>query len=150
MTDFVIRRCRRDDLSNVVELCRKHAEHEQAPFDITNKELLLAQAIFNTPAVLHCWVVEIAGMCVGYYTYTFDFSTWDARPFLYLDCLYLETGYRGLGIGKEIMNKLIQEAQSNRCVNIQWQTPTFNIDAIKFYHAIGANAKQKERFTYTL
>ena len=150
MTQFIIRHCRRGDLSNLLELCRKHADHEQTSFDITNKEYLLTQAIFNDPPRLHCWVVEIENICVGYCTYTFDFSTWDARRFLYLDCLYLEAACRGMGIGKEIMSKLIQEAQNNHCVNIQWQTPTFNIDAIKFYHAIGAKAKQKERFTYEL
>jgi len=144
---YTIRPCKRADLPSIVRLCEKHATLEDASFDPTNKIHLLESAIFGEHQLLHCYVVEIDDACIGYYSYTFDFSTWDAKIFLYLDCLYLEPCCRGMGIGKEIMRRLTDEARKKNCMNIQWQTPILNEDAIKFYHAIGGISKQKERFT---
>ncbi|RAW01118.1 GNAT family N-acetyltransferase [Pseudochryseolinea flava] len=148
--DYEIRDCKREDLPSLLSLCESHAMHEQSTFDPRNKIAGLEQAIFSPSPKLYCWIVERHATRVGYCTYTFDFSTWDAQQFLYLDCLFLEPAYRGLGIGQEIIRRLIKEAQANECVNIQWQTPTFNVDAIKFYNRIGATGQQKERFTYTI
>ena len=143
-----IRPVQPEDLSVLVELCRKHAEYEQASFDPTNKEYLLAKELFAENPKLFCMVVESNQQLVGYASYTFDYSTWDAGMFLYLDCLYLETECRGLGIGEEIMQKLKEIAQQNNCVNIQWQTPDFNTRAIKFYERVGGIGNNKVRFTW--
>lgn len=147
---YLIRKVETQDLLALVELCRKHAEYEQAEYDSATKQELLSSALFDTPPKLYCWVVEHNKQLVGYTSYTFDFSTWDAATFLYLDCLYLEPSCRGLGIGEEIMYRLKQVAQHNNCVNIQWQTPYFNTGAIKFYKRIGGVGKEKVRFLWNL
>ena len=146
----IVRPCRYEDMSSLIVLFEKHAAHEGATFDPTGKLALLEQAIFDRPQKLNVWIVEKEQIVVGYYSYTFDFSTWDAQRFLYLDCLYLEAHCRGLGIGKQIFQCLINIAMQEKCVNIQWQTPFFNTDAIAFYSAIGAQSKQKARFTLPL
>lgn len=148
--EYKIRAVQAQDLPTLVELCRKHAEYEQAIYDSINKEKLLAEALFAESPILFCQVVESNQQLVGYASYTFDYSTWDAGIFLYLDCLYLEPECRGLGIGEEIMQKLKEIAQQNACVNIQWQTPDFNTRAIGFYERIGGVGKNKVRFVWDL
>lgn len=91
-------------------------------------------------------MIDIGTEIAGYFSYTFDFLTWDAQTFLYLDCLYLKQNFRGLKIGEKVFGKLKQIRQENNCVNIQWQTPSFNERAIKFYNKIGATGKDKRRF----
>jgi ribosomal protein S18 acetylase RimI-like enzyme len=147
---YTIRICRRADIPALVELCRRHAKHEDVGYDVTGKSLLLERAIIDENPSLQCWVVERSASLVGYCTFTFDFSTWDAKTFLHLDCLYLDEESRGLGIGKKILQQLIEVATKRDCINIQWQTPHFNINAIKFYKAIGATSKDKVRFTYNI
>jgi ribosomal protein S18 acetylase RimI-like enzyme len=144
--EYIIRKCTENDLPTLVELCQKHADYEQATFDKTGKEALLKRAIFSDSQKLSCYVIEGNNKLGGYFSYTFDFSTWDANFFLYLDCLYLEPEFRGLRIGEKVFEMLKEIAKQNDCINIQWQTPVFNERAIKFYNRIGGTGKDKVRF----
>jgi ribosomal protein S18 acetylase RimI-like enzyme len=147
---YAIRPCERKDMPALVLLCQKHAQYEKANYDPVGKLALLERSILSDQPMAYCWVVEANDQLVGYCSFTFDFSTWDARKFLHLDCLYLDDQYRGLGIGKKIMQQLIAVAIEKNCANVQWQTPAFNADAIAFYKSIGAKQKDKARFTYSL
>lgn len=144
--DYLIRPCEEKDLPTLVELCEAHATYEGASFDPKGKREGLKMAIFGDHKKLNCWIVEVEGKIEGFTSYTIDFSTWEAAPFLYVDCLFLNESSRGLGIGLEIMNRIKQVAKENNCVNIQWQTPEFNVRAIKFYVSLGSVGKQKMRF----
>jgi GNAT superfamily N-acetyltransferase len=148
--DYIVRKLEQDDLANLVKLCKNHAEYEQVSYNIINKQELLKKAIFTQKPKLFCYVIDCRKELVGYFSYTFDFSTWDAQTFLYLDCLYLEPNFRGLKIGEQIFEKLSHIGQENNCINIQWQTPIFNERAIKFYTKIGAVGKDKKRFFLNL
>ena len=143
---YVIRWCTRADLPSIIGLCAEHAAFERASYDPTGKLVKLERAIFADPPRLYCRVVEVDSEVIGYATYTFDFSTWDASVFLYLDCLYLKSKFRGEGIGEEIMRTIITIAQESTCVNVQWQTPEFNVRAMKFYRRIGGVGQRKMRF----
>jgi ribosomal protein S18 acetylase RimI-like enzyme len=144
--EYIIRECTEKDMPNLVELCGKHSEFEQTNYDPNGKENLLKKAIFSDTPKLFCSVIESNNNLQGYFTYTFDYSTWDAKTFLYLDCLYLEPEFRGQRIGDIVFEKLKAIANQNDCVNIQWQTPIFNERAIKFYNRIGGTGKDKVRF----
>jgi ribosomal protein S18 acetylase RimI-like enzyme len=144
--DYKIRELQEKDLANLVNLCKNHAEYEQATYNANNKVELLKNAIFTQNPQLFCYVIESEKELAGYFSYTFDFSTWDAQTFLYLDCLYLEPNFRGLKIGEHVFEKLKHIGKENNCVNIQWQTPIFNERAINFYNKIGATGKDKRRF----
>lgn len=144
--EYIIRQCEEKDLTELVELCGKHSAFEQADYSLIGKWALLKNAIFSNNPRLFCFVIESNNTLQGYYSYTFDFSTWDAQTFLYLDCLYLEPAFRGLKIGEVVFNKLREIAKHNSCINIQWQTPIFNERAIKFYNRIGGTGKDKARF----
>jgi GNAT superfamily N-acetyltransferase len=143
---YLIRDCQPKDINAVVDLCQKHADYERAIFDPIGKKDGLKNALFREHPQLFCLVVEVNKTIVGYASYTFDFSTWDAATFMYLDCLYLEEEIRGFGIGEAIIGKLKQIASDKKCINIQWHTPKFNEKAIKFYHRIGGTGKDKVRF----
>ena len=144
--EYIIRECIEKDLAELVELCGKHAAFEQANYDSTGKEHLLKKALFSDRPKLFCAVIESSNKLQGYFSYTFDYSTWDSQTFLYLDCLYLEPAFRGHKIGEIVFDKLKEIAKQNHCVNIQWQTPIFNERAIKFYNRIGGIGKEKVRF----
>ncbi|TRX34167.1 GNAT family N-acetyltransferase [Flavobacterium sp. ZT3R18] len=144
--NYLIRDCQPTDVNAVVNLCQKHADYERANFNPIGKEDGLKKAVFSEQPKLFCLVVEANETIVGYASYTFDFSTWDAATFMYMDCLYLEEEVRGFGIGEAIIEKLKQIAMDKNCINIQWQTPKFNEMAIQFYHRIGGTGIDKVRF----
>ena len=148
--EYLIRDCKEADLPVLVGLCVKHAEFEHAAYNPKGKEVLLRNALFSNVKRLFCLVVEVDSKVVGYTSYTIDFSTWDAKQFLNMDCLYLESDFRGYGIGEKLIDELKIISQRENCVNIQWQTPVFNERAVKFYERIGAVGKEKVRFTLNL
>lgn len=145
--EFTIRECKATDLDTLVVLCAKHADYERATYEARGKKEKLNDALFSDNKKLYGIVAEVAGEVIGYATYTFDFSTWEAQKFIYLDCLYLEAAYRNFGIGQALMEKVIEIGQTQNCINMQWQTPDFNEKAIRFYKRIGGIGKEKVRFT---
>lgn len=144
--DYIIRPCEEKDLDALVNLCEAHASYEKVAYDPSGKKEKLNKALFGGQQKLNVWIIEIEGKAEGFTSYTFDFSTWDAAPFLYVDCLYLSENCRSKGIGAEIMRRIRAVARENNCINIQWQTPEFNARAIKFYVGLGSTGKQKMRF----
>src|SRR5688572_30598606 len=118
--------------------------HEQSDYDPKDKAGHLKNALLSDNPRLRCWIVMVKNEFAGYATFTFDFSTWDARHYLHLDCIYLEEKFRGLGIGKETMNRLLAVARKENCINLQWQTPVANGTAIRFYERITGKALDKK------
>lgn len=136
------------DLPRIIELCQAHAAYEKAAYSVVGKIKQLTKHLFESPIIAYCLVVELNEQIVGYATFMKQFSTWDAAFYLYLDCLYFEPSARGLGLGKKVMEQIWNFAKTENCIEIQWQTPDFNEQAIGFYKKLGAVSKTKERFSW--
>jgi len=145
--DYLIRRCREDDLPAFVVLCEMHVAYEDAPYQAAGKQASLRLALFADNPKLFCLVVECKQRVIGYASYTFDFSTWHASHFLHLDCLYLEPAHRSRGIGEKIIDMLKEIATQHGCTELQWQTPLSNERAIKFYKRVGATGRENLIFS---
>lgn len=143
-----IRPVRSDDLDQLVTLCAEHAEYEKMSYSDNGQKQRLQIALFSQPARLFIWVVADDNDDLhGYLSVTIDYSTWSAAQFVYMDCLYLTADLRGQGIGRQLMNTLIDFAEQQQCAEIQWQTPPDNQLGIGFYQHIGAASLTKIRFT---
>lgn len=148
--EYLIREFEERDIQKLVQLCERHARYEGASYDCTNKEKLLLNALTSATPPLKCLIVEVRQQVIGYTTYGLNFSTWEAKYFLHMDCLYLDEGFRGFGIGNEIISRLKAQAKHLGCELLQWQTPTSNVDAIRFYNRLGAISLDKKRFFLNL
>jgi GNAT superfamily N-acetyltransferase len=144
--EYLIRDFQDSDIDDLIRLCARHAAYELSDYDESGKASRLKTALLSSTPELHCWIVIAKNLIVGYTTFTFDFSTWHARHYLHVDCIYIEDDFRGHGIGSVIMNRLINVARDKECVNVQWQTPVFNKKAIRFYEKINAQGIDKKRF----
>ncbi len=143
---MLIREANSGDLHQMMELCELHAEYEQSECSMEGKKDRLRNHLFGDHATTHCLVVAEAEKLQGYATFMKQFSTWDAEEYVYLDCLYLREEIRGKGVGRELMQRVKAFAEQEGCSHVQWQTPDFNENAIKFYKKLGATSKAKERF----
>ncbi|PLY05822.1 MAG: N-acetyltransferase [Arcobacter sp.] len=143
--EYIIRKAKLDDIEVLLTLFQKHALYEKSDFIAENKKQSLKKYLFDEK-ILNCLVIEIDNKIIAYTTYLKQFSTWDVNFYLYLDCLFIEEEFRKLGLGAQLMNNIKEEAKKLGCNQIQWQTPSFNENAIKFYNKIGANSKSKKRF----
>lgn len=144
-----VRHAHRADLPRVAELAARHAEYEQATPPPDDLPARLAGLLFDTPAPrLRCLVAELPdGELVGYATCAPELSTWEGREYLHMDCLFLLPGHRGLGLGVLLMDAVAAEARALGLGEVQWQTPTWNDGAVRFYDRLGARAKQKWRYS---
>ena len=65
------------------------------------------------------------------------------RPGIYLEDLYVRPAFRGNGIGKALLMRLIGLAKERRCSRVEWVVLNWNERAIKFYRSLGAEAKDE-------
>ncbi len=143
--DTGIRWARLEDMRGLVRLCAEHAEYERSHFDPAGKEEALAQMLFGTGARLRCLVAEADGQMLGYASFSVEVSTWDADRYMHMDCLFLRPEARNKGLGRALMRRIAQEALASGVKRMQWQTPSFNVDAIRFYDRLGPEKKEKFR-----
>jgi GNAT superfamily N-acetyltransferase len=75
---------------------------------------------------------------VGYALYFFTYSSFLARPTLYLEDIFVLENYRGKRIGKRLFGALAREARNAGCGRMEWAVLAWNSNAIKFYKKLGA------------
>lgn len=140
-----IRWARPKDMDELVRLCAEHAEYERSSFAPAGKEEALAHMLFGPDARLRCLVAEEGGKLMGYASFSVEVSTWDADRYMHMDCLFLRPEARNKGIGRALMARIAQEALAEGVKRMQWQTPSFNVNAIRFYDRLGPEKKEKFR-----
>jgi len=84
------------------------------------------------------------GQIIGYATYTFVYYTWIGKS-IYMDDLYVKPEFRGTGLGKQLINSVIDFAKENDCHKVKWQVSHWNVKAKEFYRGLGAEISDNEQ-----
>lgn len=134
MQGMTIRRAAAGDFGQLVALFREFSEFEHKERFMTNSEerMLREQDFFNALVV-----VDGKERIVAYAAYFFCYFTWSGKA-LYMDDLYVRPEYRGSGIGRELVRRLIDMAKTEGCHKLRWQVAEWNAPAIEFYKKLGA------------
>jgi GNAT superfamily N-acetyltransferase len=135
-----IRLAKEQDSTALLELFKQHAAYEGHKLAIHDQAQALTE-LSHCP--LSIFVVEEKNALQGYMSLVPQYSTWEMKSYLYLDCLFLKPTLRGKGIGKKLMLSAAEYAKKQGIKQIQWQTPQENSDAIAFYKNLGAVDKTK-------
>lgn len=98
---------------------------------------MLAHA-FSEPPVFQLWVAEAAGHVVAYAAWFLTYSTFRARPTLYLEDLFVHPDARRQGVAKQVLAALEREAMARDCGRFEWSVLDWNAPAIALYESIGA------------
>ncbi|MEO1053411.1 MAG: GNAT family N-acetyltransferase [Bacteroidota bacterium] len=136
------------DLDEIMRLCAAHAAYEGAEFNPKDSFKDDLHALLFTQSKVFCLVVETAKGLIGYATCMEQLATWTARPYLYMDCLFVKEEARGQGIGQALMTRVAEVMKERQLTEIQWQTPSTNHLAISFYVRLGAKELPKSRFIW--
>ena len=75
---------------------------------------------------------------VGYALYFYTYSSFLARPSLYLEDLFVLERYRRRGAGFALFRRCVEEAIKRRCGRMEWAVLTWNEKALEFYEKLGA------------
>lgn len=115
-----------------MSLVRELAEFEKAPEEVrTSEEELLKDGFGEVPAfgaIVAEWEGAVQGMAVYYFSY----STWKGRS-MYIDDIVVFQKARGNGLGKALMDRLVEIAKEENVGKLHWQVLDWNEPAIKFY-----------------
>jgi GNAT superfamily N-acetyltransferase len=143
-----LRPARAEDLDAVVDLCAEHAAFERAPFCEEQVRRALGPFLFGEPPRAWCIVADVDSKLVGYATYSLEFSTWRAAEYVHMDCLFLKADYRNAGLGRQLLDRVGHAAIALGFEFVEWQTPSWNASAIRFYDRIGAVGNAKVRYRW--
>lgn len=138
MSQHTIRPARIGDESTILELIKGLAEYERLAHEVVATAEDLNRTLFGKPAYAECLIAEVDGTPAGFAIFFHNFSTFLARPGIYLEDLFVLPKYRGTGVGKELLQSLAKLAVERKCGRLDWSVLKWNEPAIKFYEKIGA------------
>ena len=146
-----LRRAKRADAPAFVKLVVALAKFEKlTPPDAAGRKRLVKDGFGARPKFepwLAYWGREREP--VGYMILVDLYSSFEARPTLYLEDLFVLPEYRGRGIGKVMMQRCIDLAWKRGCGRMEWTCLDWNIKAQKLYHKLGAR-RLSEWYLYRL
>jgi GNAT superfamily N-acetyltransferase len=133
-----VRRAEAADGGALLELIDALAdyEHLERP-DAAARERLLADAFGPRPR-FEVLLAEVDGHAVGYAVLFETYSTFLARPTLFLEDLFVRTEVRAHGIGRALLLRCVREAEQRGCGRMEWSVLAWNALAIGFYERLGA------------
>ena len=136
--DFAIRAAAPADVPAIVRLIHGLAEFEKLTHLVEVTPESLAPHLFGPRPVAEALVAERAGRVVAFALFFTNFSTFLARPGLYLEDLFVEPDERGRGIGQALLESLARLATARGCGRFEWSVLDWNEGAIRFYQRMGA------------
>lgn len=126
------------DVGLILKFIRALAEYEREPDAVEATEEDLLRHGFGENPYFQCLIAEQDGAAAGFALYFYDYSTWLGRPGLYLEDVFVDPRYRGLGIGKALLKRLAAIALEKGCARMKWEVLDWNQPAIDFYAGLGA------------
>jgi len=85
---------------------------------------------------------QIAGMALYFHNY----STWQSRPGIYLEDLFIRSSHRGKGYGTALIQALARECQRLNCKRLEWSVLKWNTPSIEFYEGSSIGATRMEEW----
>lgn len=114
------------------------AEFEKLSHEVKASEAALKQTLFTENNGIEALVAELDGIPAGFALYFKNYSTFLAKPGLYLEDLYVAPKYRSQGIGKSVLKYLANLCLERNYGRLEWSVLDWNERAIKFYRSVGA------------
>jgi len=136
--EVVIREATRDDVPTLLGLIAELAEYERAADQARGTPELLDAALFGADPTAEALIAERAGETVGCAIFYRTFSTWECRPGIWLEDLYVRPEHRRGGVGGLLVHRLAQIARSRGYARLEWEALEWNTPALSFYDKLGA------------
>jgi len=126
------------DAQLILQFIRELAEYEREPQAAVATEADILRYAFADHPLVHVTMAEWNGEPAGFALWFLNFSTWEGKPGIYLEDLFVRPAFRGHGIGKSLLKHLAAIAVQEGWTRFQWQVLDWNTPAIEFYEAHGA------------
>src|SRR4051812_42173757 len=126
------------DVPMIAHLIRSLAEYEKLAHACVLTESDLNKHLFGEPKYAEVLLAEDGGKVVGFALFFHNYSTFRAKPGIYLEDLFVEPEARGKGHGKALLRELAKLAVERDCSRVEWSVLNWNTPSIEFYKSLGA------------
>jgi GNAT superfamily N-acetyltransferase len=126
------------DVPTILAFIRELAEYEKLLDRVTATERLLHETLFGPRPYAEVLMARLDGNAVGYALFFHNYSTFLARPGVYLEDVYVQPAFRGHGVGKALLREVARVARDRNCGRLEWSVLDWNKPSIDFYLSLGA------------
>ena len=127
-----------DDVPSILSLIRELAEYEKLLDRVSATEGSLHRDLFGPRPYAEVLIGRLDGRTVGYALFFHSYSTFLARPGIYLEDVYVQPAVRGRGVGKALLREVARVALDRDCGRLEWSVLDWNKPSIDFYLSLGA------------
>ncbi len=127
----------------ILEMIQELAEFEKLAHQVIATEKSLREQLFGNTPMAFVLIAEVNGAKSGFALYFYNFSTFLAKPGIYLEDLYVKESMRSHGIGLAILKRLAKIAIDKKLGRLEWAVLDWNQKAIDFYLKIGARPQDE-------
>jgi len=136
---MALRPAREDDLDTIIELIHALADYEREPDAVRLVREELREHLFGPRPFAEVILAETdSGESAGFALFFHNYSTWEGKPGIYLEDLFVRPPLRGAGYGKALLTELARIAVTRGCARLEWSVLDWNEPSIAFYKALGA------------
>jgi GNAT superfamily N-acetyltransferase len=135
---IAIRPAHEADLPLIMQFIRDLAEYEKLSHEVRFVEETLRDHLFGARPMAEVIIGEVSGVPQGFALFFHNFSTFEGRPGIYLEDLFVRPEARGNGLGKALLVELAKLAVERRCARLEWWVLDWNAPSIGFYRSLGA------------
>lgn len=131
-----IRLAGREDAATILRLVRELAAYENLLDQVRASEADILRDGFGPTPRFECLLAEHDGAAVGFALFFHSYSTFEGRSCLYIEDLYVNERFRGLGLGRALMTRLARLAVARGCARLELAVLDWN-PAREFYRRLG-------------
>jgi len=136
--ELQIREATPADVPVILELIRGLADYEKLSHQVTATEEKLRATLFGERPVADVLLARTSGECTGFALFFPNYSTFLAKPGIFLEDLYVKPAWRGKGIGRALLSRVAAIARERGCGRLEWEVLDWNEPSIGFYKSLGA------------
>ena len=126
------------DAPTILRFVKELATYEREPDAVKATEADFERVLFGPRPYAEAVIAEGDGAPLGFALFFHNFSTWQGKPGVYLEDLYVTPEARGKGVGKRLLAHLAKIAVERDCARLEWSVLDWNAPAISFYRSLGA------------
>jgi GNAT superfamily N-acetyltransferase len=135
---FEIKPATESDVPIIFGFIKKLAAYERLSHEMVATEELLRRTLFGSRRTAEVAIGYEATQPVGFVLFFHNYSTFLARPGLYIEDLFIEEDYRRRGYGRALLLYVARLAKERGCGRLEWSVLDWNQPAIDFYKKLGA------------
>jgi GNAT superfamily N-acetyltransferase len=136
----VVRAATPEDVGALIALIAELAEYEHLAQEVRATERLLREGLFGERPFAQALIAERGDEPVGYALFFETFSTFEARPGVWLEDLFVRPAHRGAGVGRALLAAVAARVRERDGVRLEWAALDWNELALGFYRRLGAQA----------